>query len=252
MEPYNPNKPFVQMKLEGNLLDRLAEAGIPLSRALKYFRDNPEGSAGETFRLAVEDADPTGFYSTYRNNGGALDYLSDAALWLTPLKGPRRMVRKYPDGSFNNLDIGTWNAQKEAQLNRIKHELYKRDPMANVPSIESEINSKLSNIEAYRNIADNPTFPKWQREDAEKRIKGWQDEIAKLQNDITERTINSIDYKGMPYDKFVENYSKRNVFTDRPIFIDRALDNEGIKYKADVLDDGYNAYMSNGHKPPEY
>lgn len=33
MEPYNPSKSFIQMKLEGNLLDRLAEAGIPFTTA---------------------------------------------------------------------------------------------------------------------------------------------------------------------------------------------------------------------------
>lgn len=47
MEPYKPNKPFISMKLDGSLLDRMVEAGIPFSRALQYFRDNPEGSALE-------------------------------------------------------------------------------------------------------------------------------------------------------------------------------------------------------------
>lgn len=56
----------------------------------------------------------------------------------------------------------------------------------------------------------------------------------------------------MPYDEFVKNYSERNAFTNRPKFIDRALDNEGVKYKADVLDDGYQAFMSNSWQPPEY
>lgn len=86
MEPYRPNEPFIKMKLDGSLLDRLAEAGIPLTRALQYFRDNPEGSALETLKLAAEDVDPSGFYYTYRNNGDALDYLKQAVMLGVPFK----------------------------------------------------------------------------------------------------------------------------------------------------------------------
>ena len=85
MEPYNPNKPFVQMKLDGSLLDRMVEAGIPLTRALQYFRDNPEGSAFETLKTAAEDVVP--FYGNYRNGGGLSDYAKEAVLMATPMKG---------------------------------------------------------------------------------------------------------------------------------------------------------------------
>ena len=82
MEPYNPNKPFISMKLDGSLLDRMVEAGIPFSRALQYFRDNPEGSALETLKTAAEDVVP--FYGNYRNGGSPIDYLTEAALMFTP------------------------------------------------------------------------------------------------------------------------------------------------------------------------
>ncbi|MBO6194702.1 MAG: hypothetical protein J6O00_11230 [Clostridiales bacterium] len=82
MEPYNNNKPFIQMKLDGSLLDRLVEAGIPLTRALQYFRDNPEGSALETLKTAAEDRIP--FYGNYRNGGDWSDYVKEAALMFMP------------------------------------------------------------------------------------------------------------------------------------------------------------------------
>lgn len=96
MEPYNQNKPFIQMKLDGSLLDRLVEAGIPLTRALQYFSDNPEGSAMETARLVTEDRVP--FYGNYRNGGDWSDYAKEAALMFSPspIKGYRNVTFK-PD-----------------------------------------------------------------------------------------------------------------------------------------------------------
>lgn len=83
MEPYRPNEPFIKMKLNGSLLDRMVEAGIPLTRALQYFRDNPEGSALETLKLAAEDVVP--FYGNYRNNGGWSDYAKEAVMLAAPM-----------------------------------------------------------------------------------------------------------------------------------------------------------------------
>lgn len=87
MEPYNPNKPFIQMKLDGSLLDRMVEAGIPLSRALQYFRDNPEGSAFETLKTAAEDVVP--FYGNYRHGGDWSDYAKEALLIAAPVPKKR-------------------------------------------------------------------------------------------------------------------------------------------------------------------
>lgn len=84
MEPYNPNKPFISMKLDGSLLDRMVEAGIPLTRALQYFRDNPEGSAFETLKTAAEDIVP--FYGNYRHGGDWKDYAKEAVLLGSPMK----------------------------------------------------------------------------------------------------------------------------------------------------------------------
>lgn len=85
MEPYNKKEPFISMKLDGSLLDRLVEAGIPLTRALQYFRDNPEGPASETTKLVAEETVP--FYYNYRNDGDWSDYAKEAVLIGTPIKG---------------------------------------------------------------------------------------------------------------------------------------------------------------------
>ena len=90
MEPYNPNKPFISMKLDGSLLDRMVEAGIPFSRALQYFRDNPEGSAFETLKTAAEDVVP--FYGNYRNGGDLSDYAKEAVMLAMPTPKGGRMV----------------------------------------------------------------------------------------------------------------------------------------------------------------
>lgn len=117
MEPYNPNKPFIQMKLDGSLLDRMVEAGIPFSRALQYFRDNPEGSAFETLKTAAEDVVP--FYGNYRNGGDWSDYAKEAALMFSPrpIKGYRNVTYK-PDPQRKYYAVENPN----------NHNLYVDDP----------------------------------------------------------------------------------------------------------------------------
>lgn len=103
MEPYNKKEPFISMKLDGSLLDRLVEAGIPLTRALQYFRDNPEGPASETAKLVAEEIVP--FYYNYRNNGDLSDYAKEAALIALPMKGAkgRPTVDPVRTAEFNKL-----------------------------------------------------------------------------------------------------------------------------------------------------
>ena len=98
MEPYNKNLPFVRLANDGkSLLDRMVEAGIPLTRALQYFRDNPEGSALETVKLVAEDVVP--FYGNYRNGGDISDYAKEAALMFSPtlVKAYRKSSTFKPD-----------------------------------------------------------------------------------------------------------------------------------------------------------
>lgn len=123
MEPYRPNEPFIKMKLNGSLLDRMVEAGIPLTRALQYFRDNPEGSALETLKLAAEDIVP--FYGNYRNNGDLSDYAKEAVLFFTPIigshygrpvRGPRQQVRVNELGVPNMEDLKAWELDKSGRF----------------------------------------------------------------------------------------------------------------------------------------
>lgn len=88
MEPYNPNLPFIRFANDGKtVLDRMVEAGIPLTRALQYFRDNPEGNALEFFKLIGEDVIP--FYGNYRNGGDVSDYAKEAVLLAMPVPNKR-------------------------------------------------------------------------------------------------------------------------------------------------------------------
>ena len=99
MEPYNPNKPFIQMKLEGGLLDRMVEMGIPFTRALQYIRNNPEGPARETLKMIAEDVVP--FYYNYRHGGDLSDYAKEAVMLGIPVKGPHgsTVIKHLPEES---------------------------------------------------------------------------------------------------------------------------------------------------------
>lgn len=127
MEPYKPNEPFIKLKLDGSLLDRMVEAGIPLTRAIQYFRDNPEGSAMETLKLAAEDVIP--FYGTYRNDGDLSDYAKELAMAAVPMGrlssrgGINRTFNKrsnvdVPAGPYRNTNTGSNIVSTGRQLNR--------------------------------------------------------------------------------------------------------------------------------------
>ena len=117
LKPYDPNKPAISID-KGDWLDRMAKAGIPLTRALKYFRDNPEGPALKTVKLTAEDVEPTGFYSTYMNDGDALDYAKEAVLMAMPMprgSGKRYKVNTDVNGVPDFNDLKKWGKDKSSQ-----------------------------------------------------------------------------------------------------------------------------------------
>lgn len=130
MEPYNPNRPFISMKLDGSLLDRMVEAGIPFSRALQYFRDNSEGSALETLKTAAEDIVP--FYGNYRHGGDWSDYAKEAVLLAAPMKGKREYkVDPKRTAEFQTLVDNKWREpnltpEQDAALEALSHHGYTR------------------------------------------------------------------------------------------------------------------------------
>lgn len=102
MEPYRPNEPFIKMKLNGSLLDRMVEAGIPLTRALQYFRDNPEGPATKTLSMIADEFIP--FKYNIQNNGSATDFLKEAVMLGIPINAPKA-TRRVITPRDNIIDI---------------------------------------------------------------------------------------------------------------------------------------------------
>lgn len=101
MEPYNPNRPTVSWKEapkdKSELLDRLQEAGVPFTAALKYFYDNPEGPASETLNLATDETVP--FKWQLRTGEATPASLAEEAALMfspSPIKGYRNVTFK-PD-----------------------------------------------------------------------------------------------------------------------------------------------------------
>lgn len=247
MEPYNKNKPTVSWKDapkdKSELLERLQEAGVPFTAALKYFYDNPEGPASETLNLATDETVP--FKYQVRSGEATPGSLAEeAVLWFTPVKGPRRMVRRNPDGSFNLLDLGAWKEEKERQLARVANEISTKDPSAPLPALEYRLKSIESKADGFAQIANDPQYPAQQRANANKLMKETLQEAAEIRNEINDRTLDMLDYKGMTREDFYNNYGKS--------FIKRALEREGVTDVDAIKADIWNTMVDNGFKFPEY
>lgn len=184
MEPYNPNKPFISMKLDGSLLDRMVEAGIPLTRALQYFRDNPEGSALETIKLAAEDVVP--FYGNYRNGGSLSDYAKEAAMLAMPMKGGRKKVNVTKEGPFNELK--DWADYKVDQYNKF----LQNNPNERLRAAQAEkdyAETMLRKYRKYPEFADNI-----------------QSKMPALEQKVNEAAIEALD--ASPYYGIVEDWGR--------------------------------------------
>lgn len=233
MEPYNQNLPFVRLANDGkSLLDRMVEAGIPLTRALQYFRDNPDGSALETIKLAAEDVIP--FYGNYRNGGGLSDYAKEATLMFTPAPGRRLKVRTMPDGTPNLKDLGMWYDDKVRQLERVEREIMKRDPAVEVQKLQDEINRVNSQIEMWESMKNKPGYSK---AELERFIDEDAAKLKSLTEQLNNKTLEILDYNGMTHKDYIDKFGGWLEDLDNMPFLDRQIRNEyGKGMTADEID----------------
>lgn len=139
MEPYNPNKPFIQMKLDGSLLDRMVEAGIPFTTALKYFHENPEGPASETLNLATDETVP--FKWQLRTGNATPASLAEEAIMLA-MPGHTRTKQ-------GRLEV---DKKRTSEINKKFEELAKQDPNSLIRLYTDNKPMSFDNYETLRYI----------------------------------------------------------------------------------------------------
>lgn len=277
MEPYNKKEPFIKMKLNGSLLDRLVEAGIPLTRALQYFRDNPEGPASETAKLVAEETVP--FYYNYRNNGDLSDYAKEAALMFAPIKGyksgkpvrdSRRAVAVDEAGRPNIDDLMEWGKAKHDQYYPLQNTAAKRDKYhkkvedydAVINGISETINRKQKQINSYKNIINNSDELPQIKEELARNIPKLEDEIIKdierrnrIDNDRLKLILDRIDGEPFNYSEAMENLGGPWTELGNPHRANHYLVNKLInEYGEEAARQYYNemqfrAYRSHGKYP---
>ena len=206
MEPYNPNKSFISMKLDGSLLDKMVEAGIPLTRALQYFRDNPEGPASETLNLATDEMVPFK-YQIRSGQATPASLAEEAVLMFKPIRGGnRRTVRVDKKGIPNREDLREYAESKREQLNRLAEtvdehnhnpiqlaEQYKYD----LDEMNKFVNSYESKLKAVNKILSDPEFGNSEyalnlKNDLNQRYKEMLPRKLELENKYNEAVINSL------------------------------------------------------------
>lgn len=231
LKPYDPNKPTISID-KGDWLDRMAKAGIPLTRALKYFRDNPEGKAAESISLASEDVVP--FYSNIINDGDVEDYVTEAALMFSPVKGHRMKVRTMPDGTPNLKDLGVWYEHKIDQLERVEREIARKDPSTDIKYLDNEISRKEHDYKFTEELINSPDTRKYyglegnpyQIEKLKEELSQTGKEIMDLRAKRDQKALDILDYNGMTYNDYVDKFGTMIEESDDMPFIDRQIRNE--------------------------
>lgn len=84
MEPYNPNKSFIQFRLNPDAIKEELRGIIPGYRAVEYYRNNPDSSITNTLDLLAEDVVP--FYAAHKYGANPGDYIKEAVLLGSPVK----------------------------------------------------------------------------------------------------------------------------------------------------------------------
>ena len=125
MEPYNPEKSWLEFKFNKEQAKEQLKQTIPGLRALMYMHDNPESSALETLDLAAEDFVP--FYAATKYGAEPSDFAKEAML-LGLMRLPdiaskaKRSVARNKDREYYNSNQNLYYKDKDGNLQSISKE----------------------------------------------------------------------------------------------------------------------------------
>ena len=125
MEPYNPEKSWLEFKFNKEQAKEQFKQTIPGLRALMYMHDNPESSALETLDLAAEDFVP--FYAAAKYGAEPSDFAKEAML-LGLMRLPdiaskaKRSVARNKDREYYNSNQNLYYKDKDGNLQSISKE----------------------------------------------------------------------------------------------------------------------------------
>lgn len=209
MEPYRTDRPKVYADMPNSLtalMGRLADAGIPATRALKYFHDNPEGSANTFFSTLADDFVPFK-YQIQSGEATPSSLVKEAILMFAPTRGGgRKAVRVDKNGIPNRGDLLEYAVSKREQLNRLAETVDKHNhnpaQLAEEYKYELDemnrfINSYESKLKAVNKILSDPQFANSEfalnmKNDLNQRYMDMLPRKLELENKYNEAVINSL------------------------------------------------------------
>lgn len=111
MEPYNPNKSFIQFRLNPDAIKEELISFVPYNRTLRHIYNNPEGDIRETAEVAASETPILGSILA----GEPTNAVKEAFIMGIPMKGPkgqqiadateiRDAVNAHPRRKYYNLD----------------------------------------------------------------------------------------------------------------------------------------------------
>jgi len=143
MEPYNPEKSWLEFKFNKEQAKEQLKQTIPGLRALMNIYENPESSALETLDLAAEDFVP--FYAATKYGADPSDFAKEAM--LLGLIGHPTIASKAKRSVVRNKDREYYNSNQN---------LYYKDKDGNLQSISKEYGPEpdLDNVRKYNSYKD--------------------------------------------------------------------------------------------------
>lgn len=107
MEPYNPNKPFLEFKFDKEKAKEELRNTIPGLRALEYYHQNPDSSITNSLDILAEDFVP--FYANTKYGGDVGDYAKEAFMyalpWTNEFNRAKRYISTYPNKEYYISDM---------------------------------------------------------------------------------------------------------------------------------------------------